>query len=515
MRRFAALLALCAACSGNGPATPAARNLVLVVLDTLRPDHLGCYGYERETSPALDAFAAEAIVFENAQSASPWTAPALHSLVTGLYPSVHGVRKYPNPGRMHERVTTLAEVLESRGFATGALTEGGYARAEFGLGQGFGYFPESEAFKHFIEGRTLDRERLRKQVASAAAWIEEQGDERFFLLFHTYRPHIPWDAFEQEVRRFRPDFDEAAEHAQFRAAVGRWNAKEALSRDDWMVMARHLYHCNLTAAEAPTNRALFGELLDKESRVARSAGALGEYDPELVSFAVDLYDAATRHTDGEIGRLFETLESLGRKDDTLVVVVSDHGEGLGEHLRMQHGKVLHEEALRVVLLMRVPGTNPVARPRRVPSLVRSVDVMPTLLELLGVDASALHLNGRSLVPLLRRGVDEPIDELPAFSLALNKPDEEDRYATVRTADWRLVLDRESGNVELYDRRTDPGELRDVRAAHPDVVRRLRELLEQQLAADEELRRVVSGEVEWSELDADVRAELDGLGYTGE
>ena len=207
-------------CGGEGPAPgpaePAAENLLLVVLDTLRPDRLGTYGYERDTSPHLDAFAAEALVFENAQSAAPWTAPALHSLVTGLYPTVHGVKSYPNPGRMSDRVVTLAEVLRERGYRTAAFTEGGFARAQFGLDQGFEVFPENPAFQLFLEGKVLDGERLAKQVDAALAWMREAADEPFFLFFHTYRPHIPWDAPEEGIRRFRPGFDEAADHAAFR-----------------------------------------------------------------------------------------------------------------------------------------------------------------------------------------------------------------------------------------------------------------------------------------------------------
>ena len=112
-------------------------NLVMVVLDTLRADHLGLYGYERPTSPHLDALARESFVFERAESAAPWTAPSLISLVTSLYPEVHGVRGFPNPRRMSDDVVTLAEVLKRHGYSTAAFTEGGYAKGDFGLDQGF------------------------------------------------------------------------------------------------------------------------------------------------------------------------------------------------------------------------------------------------------------------------------------------------------------------------------------------------------------------------------------------
>lgn len=507
-RAALALLAACA-CGAPPPAPPAARNAVLVVLDTLRPDHLGTYGYGRGTSPNLDAFAAQALVFEDAQSAAPWTAPALHSLVTGLYPSVHGVVRYPNPGRMSERVVTLAEVLRERGRRTAAFTEGGYARGQFGLDQGFEHFPENEAFQEFTEGRTLDRDRLAKQVDEALAWLRAHASEPFFLMFHTYRPHIPWDAPEEEVRRFRPGFDEAAEHAELARAMDVWNRGEHPSRGQWLSLARHLYHCNLTACDAPRDNERFNRELDLESRIPSSERALAPFEPELVDFVVDLYDAAVRHTDSQVCRLWEALAELGRAGDTLVAIASDHGEGLGQHGRMQHGKVLHEELTRVVLLLRVPD-GPLAGGRRVPELVRSVDLVPTVLELLGIDAG-LHTHGRSLVPLVL-GDAEP---LPAVSQSLNKRGEEDRLLSIRTPAWRLVLDRASGAGALYDRRADPLELVDVADRHPEVVRELRAALERQEQADEALRALVSGEVSWEELDAGARAELDGLGYTGD
>src|SRR5882672_11694191 len=131
-------LALGTTCSPSGPRK---LNLVVIALDTLRPDHLGCYGYARATSPNIDAWAKNATVFETAQSAAPWTAPSLLSLMTSLYPEVHGVVKFPDPGQMNDNVTTLAEMLKKAGYKTAACTDGGYASPFFGLKQGFDYYP--------------------------------------------------------------------------------------------------------------------------------------------------------------------------------------------------------------------------------------------------------------------------------------------------------------------------------------------------------------------------------------
>ncbi len=189
----AAVLTALAGCGGGTeePAVERPLNLVVVVLDTLRADHLGLYGYERDTSPHLDAFARESFVFERAESAAPWTAPSLVSLVTSLYPEVHGVRGFPNPRRMSDDVVTLAEVLRRHGYATAAFTEGGYAKGDFGLDQGFDSFPRKRGRRRVPDSHLFFPSRLEGNIARSLRWLREHGEEPFFLFFQTYEPHMP------------------------------------------------------------------------------------------------------------------------------------------------------------------------------------------------------------------------------------------------------------------------------------------------------------------------------------
>ena len=204
-------------------ALPDPPDVVVIVLDTLRPDHLGCYGYERPTSPNIDAFAATATVFEQAESVSPWTAPALISLMTSLHPEVHGVYQFPNPGRLNERVETLAERLSARGYATGAFTEGGYAKPEFGLDQGFDVYPSNPGDDDSHRSNLDHGSRLEGNLDRALAWYAEHADRPRLLFFHTYEIHEPLRAPDDFVRHFRPGWDSAAEDAQLEGLFERFN----------------------------------------------------------------------------------------------------------------------------------------------------------------------------------------------------------------------------------------------------------------------------------------------------
>lgn len=160
-------------------ALPGVRNVILISIDTLRADHLGCYGYERPTSPSIDAFASRGARFEKAMSSSSWTVPAHMTMFTGVDPPMHGAQGYPRSQRATRRVPTLAEILSARGFRTAAFTGGGYVAATFGFQRGFAKF--SSQGRHF-----------NSNTASARHWIESNRDEPFFLFLHGYDVHGPY-----------------------------------------------------------------------------------------------------------------------------------------------------------------------------------------------------------------------------------------------------------------------------------------------------------------------------------
>lgn len=500
LRSSTALFALaCALLNWNCGGAERKPNLVVIVLDTLRPDHLGCYGHTRDTSPNLDRWAAQSVVFENAQTAAPWTAPSLISLMTSLYPSVHQVATFYEPGQMNERVTTLAEVLRERGYWTGAFTDGGYAKPQFGLGQGFQTYPlNSGDTPDQHASNVANPRRLRNNVDRTLKWLDEVQEEPFFLFFHTYEIHGLYQPPEEYVKRFRPSWDEAAEHAKLEEVKRGWVERKEIDAAGLRLLLAHVEHC--AAAKD----------MDKSGIPARMRElGVGSMEPERMELWRDLYDAEIRHTDHELERLLARLDSPQLRENTVVVFVSDHGEGFGEHGNIGHGSVLHEENLRVLLMLRAPGV----APQRVKDVVRTVDVMPTALELLGAARADLPLQGRSLTPVLR---GDKLPPAPSFSHALSLIGGESRLWSVREGDWRLIWDNQANVTRLYDLAKDPLELNDVAAQHTLVAERLMGLLRAQCEVDAAFFGRASGPIgTLYAFDQSTQDELKALGYVND
>lgn len=509
LRRLTLLLPLALPAPACSPATPAPErpNVLLVVVDTLRPDRLGCYGGERESSPHLDGLADGFFLFESAQSCSPWTAPSLVSLMTGLHPDVHGVKSFPVPRRLARGVTTLAERLRASGYRTAAFTEGGYARGRFGLDRGFDLYPEESGDEQFTNSSLLGPSRLASNLDRTIRWLERREDEPFFCFFHTYETHMPFRAPEDHVREVRPEHDESEELERIRETIVAWNEKGEVDRAALRRLRTFYFQHRVTPG--------MPELLRPDALMAR-AEALGSpldmdgamTDPDELSEVHDLYDAEVRYTDEQLARLWKALEEEGHAENTIVILFSDHGEGLGDHGRLGHGEELHEELLRVLLMLRLPDG---PEPRRIPDVVRSVDVFPTLLELLDLPPTDHDLDGESLVPLLH---GETI-ERPAFAHALSSQGGRDPRRSIRLGRWRLITHGTPEGVELYDLETDPRAEENVAALHADVVAGLRAKLARQLRHDADLRgRLRAGETSPVAPDPELMRELKRLGYTG-
>lgn len=324
---------------GSRPQRPF--NLILISIDTLRPDRLGMYGYGRVTSPALDAFAAErGVVFDNAVSVSSWTLPAHVSMLSGVLPTSHGVTR-PNVGKIGEGTELLAEMLRRRGYSTLAFTGGAYVGRRWGFSRGFDVFGPTE--------RRAGRPTLgfAASIARARDALDEIPKDRpYFLFLHTYDAHCPHEP-------------PAAYGSLFRSESAEW----------------------VDATRCQTT--------------SREAAAL---TPGQVQFLSDRYDASIRWVDDQIHVLLRLLDSRGDLDHSVVIVTADHGEEFREHGQLGHRTSLYRELLMVPLIVAVPG-NP---PGRVRSPVSLVDLVPTVLELLQLPPSP-QVQGVSLVPLLIRG----------------------------------------------------------------------------------------------------------------
>jgi choline-sulfatase len=301
-------------------AGPRPRNVILYLVDTLRADHLGCYGYSRPVSPRVDAFARQAVTFRHTVAQSSWTRPATTTLLTGLLPRTHGVNGRRD--KLSDQALTLAEMLQARGYHTaGFVTNGNVARG-FGLAQGF------ETYELLPAKRSAATD----VNDAAAGWLASgwKRDAPFFLYLHTVEPHAPYNPVAPFRQRFAPEVH------------------------DETLTSRRVFHRLEDGSLAPT--------------------------PELRQSLLDLYDAEIAANDAAFGELVDLLARRGLWEDTVVVFVSDHGEELFDHGGWEHGKTLHAEMLDVPLIVRAPG----AGARTVQRQVQQVDVAPTILDLLGL-----------------------------------------------------------------------------------------------------------------------------------
>lgn len=309
-------------------------NVILVCIDTLRADHLGCYGHTRATSPYLDALAARSTLFEDASAAACWTKPSVPSFLTGTYPNQHGV--YEGSARgiegastdvLPEGATTLAEVFREHGYGTGAVVMNAQLKRGNGFEQGFEDYLDQAGDARSIRWQALD-------------WIDGQsGEQPFFLYLHFLDAHWPYDVPEDHASLFAS----AVETARFRGGDSR-ALRDAIND-----------------GEMP---------FDARDRAALEA----------------LYDGAIRHVDDELARLAQALARRGLDENTVICVISDHGEEFGEHEKIGHGHGLYENLLAVPWILHVPGREP----GRVATPVSLVDLFPTLLGAAHLRAPATH-----------------------------------------------------------------------------------------------------------------------------
>jgi arylsulfatase A-like enzyme len=407
----ALLGALALGCGRNGPPYDHA---ILILLDTARADRMSVYGHDRPTTPALERLARRGVVFDQAVSAAPWTLPSMASIL-GAAPA-HEVFD-------RRLLRSETQSLQNAGFRTAAFTEGGYLSSFYGFALGFDEYHEQEGFEG-LEAGDDENSGIAHTFRLAREWIDAHRDERFFVLIHTYEPHMPY-----RRRTFAEGMD-----------PGR-----------------------------------FGPTFENDDYRAIREGRRVPTDVELAYLAA-LYDGGLLEADRHVGALVDHLAASGLLDDSLVVVTSDHGEELGEHWRSRagdHGHSLRDDLLRVPLVI-APTAGDFAG-RRVPDQVSTVDVMPTVLELLGVTPHP-RSRGRSLAPLLR---GERLEPRPAFATSPHSgPDR----AALRFAGFKLIetvgpvvgkdpLRPLPPPVQLYDLAEDPGEQHNLADERPQLVER--------------------------------------------
>ncbi len=403
-----------AACSRPRPQAPVRHpNLVVVLVDTLRADHLGLYGYSRDTSPELDRFAQDAFVFEQATSQASCTFPSANSILTSRSPR-HFVGQPDGAMGIPDTIHSLAEILERQGYATAAVSASPIVRAtpsrhnpQGGFGRGFSVFSETCLWNHAgcVTGTA------RQQLDSLA--------EPFFLYLHYMDPHDPYNPPEEHVRRFpRP-----------------YSGPEFVAAGD----------------PNPIAEMLFGD------------GPKLELGPEDRQHLIDLYDESIRYFDGQWARFLGALEERDLAGRTVIALVSDHGEEFLEHGSIKHCRTLFETEIRTPMLLRVPW---VKDGRRIEHLAANLDLVPTVLDYLALGDADLGLEGLSLRPAIER--NEAVRRHATSWQASRRSVRDERYKLI------YELGRKRGAA--YDLDTDPLETHALEEAPPGVLDRLFEEL---------------------------------------
>jgi len=476
---FLLLLLGAVACPPRPVTSPlAGYDLILINIDALRADHLGCYGYSRDTSPFLDSLCRESVVFERASAASSYTRESVAALFSGRLPSKSGALGWRAAPRAPH--LTLAERLRARGFRTGSLSNTVMLR-DPGFARGF------DTAQHLPKHWNLSGEGPRLSDA-ALDFVRETAPQRFFLYLHYLDPHGPYEP--------APDF-----------------------------------HRRLAPRPSPSPLALYDDVTP--NLPALRADGFGPSDPQFEDL-VTRYDAEIAANDAAVQRLFRGLAKLGGLDRALVVITADHGEEFLEHDFVEHGWTLYEESLRVPLIFWAPGA---IQPARIKTRASHVDLVPTLLDLLGVPDGGSKVDG---VPLFEIGPDglRPVsrERVQIAELLLA------RRQIVRAlllddwkylAAWRWVdpSERASGHErspgaapdlwgpplreELFHLGEDPGERRNRIDANPDVHRELAAALERFHSAGPNYGFAPTGsagEPDAGEIPSDDTERLRALGY---
>jgi len=424
---------------------PASPNLLFVLIDTWRADHAGFLGYERAVSPRLDALVERGVVFENALAQSGWTKPSVATLLTGLLPSEHRAISQPQLGlrvrgiNLPPGATTLVEILAGHGWDTGMWSNNPNILPERGFAQGASHFVDY--FHQRREG--FDAGRSEHMLPDVERWLAERGERPFCAYVHVMDPHYPYVAPEPFAGTFA----------------------EALG-------------------EGESGFQLEGGLIQEYRCGERD---LASITPEMVERLIDIYDEELLYVDHHVGGFLERF--LEEHPNTVVVVVGDHGEEFLEHGQLGHSHSLHRELTHVPLVLWAPGLEP----GRVDSQVRLLDVLPTLLELVGLGGALPRgARGESLLPLIEgseRGhraapMETGGDERPAWHWRAISDGElkllrrERDLPTTRPLPplGPRDLEGERPYSLLYSLADDPGETRDLAAEHPDEVERLFELM---------------------------------------
>ena len=512
VRAFAVTLALSALACRDAPEAnePRGPNVLLITIETLRADHVGGYGYRRNTTPNLDRLAAQGARFDNTVAQAPFTLPSVASIMTGRTPPNHGVRNHP--AILAPEITTLAEQFQAAGYQTAGMTRHTWLRRKSGLDQGFDTY-DNNKFSAGLDARSLS--------LAAVDWLEARDPGKpFFLWLHFLDPHLPYTPSYPYSVLYRNDDDEPrAKHLRSMLAVER-NTFEPTPYADIPGGP----HYDLVFPYYPDNAALLDLAFWRRSRGSIFFDG-ARYAGETVREVKDLYDGAIAYTDDNIARIMKTLDELGLDETTVVAVTGDHGEAFGEHdVYFTHDFTLYDEVLRVPLVMRYPPA--IEAGTAIPQQVRLMDLAPTLLELSGIEPTTLgDIDAVSLVPLVEGGslpyLDAYAESAPRRSMfpehkRVYFDGNRGKWRMVRTDQWKLIrIPHPDGDrYELYDLVNDPNETSNLYDELPGEAGKLIPVLEAWMRADpaRDADKSAEEDAELEGLDPAAEQQLKTLGY---
>lgn len=412
---MAALVVTAAAVSLPGCTQGPARLVVVLLLDTVRFDALGCYGHPNAPTPNIDAIAADGVRFEEAISTSGWTLPAVGSLLTGTWPTVHGgLGKSTRLTPIRDEIPTGPEVLEAHGFKTLAVANAAFVSPLLHLDRGFDVFDHQYTYN-------WDTRRADVSIDVAIDLLSKHRGHSRFLLVHLFDAHL--------------DYDPPGAYASL-YAEGRTKPPAPLTHDNCL---------SLQMGDDPPSDA-------------------------DIDYVKALYEGEIAFMDAQIGRFVEELKARDAYDDGTIIVIADHGEEFWEHRGFEHGHTLYDELVHIPLIVKLPssvevGTHTVAKQ------VRIVDIMPTIFDLLEID-SPPSFAGRSLMPLIRGESDA--DRAAFCESTLYGAN---RIAW-RTDPYKYIIDVTGQSPdELYNWRNDPAETTNLLEVRPAAANDIRQGLD--------------------------------------
>ena len=420
------------------------QGVILIWSDTTRTDHLNFYGYNRETAPTLTRMAKEGTVFDYCVSQATWTKVATPSLFTSLYPTSHGVHDVPD--RLPASADTIAEVFRRNGYATVSFSALAFTGEASNMHQGFQEVHEgSSLLDNSKEGKNA-----REFVGRAISWLERDRELPFFMFLHLFDVHDPYEP--------RPPYN------TLWAKPGDGETYEHMSKKIKPLIENPL-------------RRTFGKGMPNLAEVKKA----GEDADDYIRIEKDWYDGSIRGMDAELARLRERLRDLGLSERVLIVYASDHGEEFFDHGAKLHGTTAYSELNHVALFFDWPGNLPGGK--RVPVPVRTIDIMPTILDLCQIEPPRA-IQGQSLLPLILQGqADSRLhargEWKPQPAITERDPMAgmtKTKSVSIVMDQWKLVhntvRDNPTPEFELFEWAKDSSDQHDLAAAHSDVVQRL-------------------------------------------